>query len=363
MAISGTDFVSGATVTFAGAAATVGAVTSTSITVTTPAGAAGAADVVVTNPDNQSSTLTGGFTYVPPPPTAGSSVYFAFNDPSPGEHDYAQQLVIPPGFGDAEFTFEMWVKLDNSFPSGSVSGVSDVERQTNWAIEDGQPYSSDSWWFDGNFLLDGHNNNAFALGTFDLQIVGDGRLRWLFGDGDSSSLPGGVWGIQAYPSSTTSTLLDGNWHQITLVRRWSGTTQADLEMWIDGSLIAIETSTARTSMRQWWDSWTDFPGGQEGWFYGAEKQAAIGNIPAFEDYKGLTDEIRFWNRAKTTTEIANDYDKAIVGGETGLLGHYDFSEGTGNDVCDNLNPSDCITLINMKPGFWVVEDPPLVTVP
>ena len=62
--ISGTDFVSGATVTFGGAPAAVGTVASTSITVTTPSGTAGTADVVVTNPDDQSSTLANGFTYV-----------------------------------------------------------------------------------------------------------------------------------------------------------------------------------------------------------------------------------------------------------------------------------------------------------
>ena len=46
-------------------------VDSTSITCNTPAGTAGAQDVVVTNPDTQTSTLTGGFTYeeiVPPVP-------------------------------------------------------------------------------------------------------------------------------------------------------------------------------------------------------------------------------------------------------------------------------------------------------
>src|SRR5262249_15653370 len=66
--ISGTAFVAGATVTFRGAAATAVSVTgSTSITATTPAHAAGAVTVVVTNPDAQPGTLTNGYTYNPPP--------------------------------------------------------------------------------------------------------------------------------------------------------------------------------------------------------------------------------------------------------------------------------------------------------
>jgi phosphatidylserine/phosphatidylglycerophosphate/cardiolipin synthase-like enzyme len=75
--ITGTNFVSGASVTIGGTAATGVAVTnSTTITATTPMHAAGAANVVVTNPDNQSATLTGGFTYQTtspgPPPTVSS---------------------------------------------------------------------------------------------------------------------------------------------------------------------------------------------------------------------------------------------------------------------------------------------------
>jgi len=66
--ISGTNFVSGATVTFGGTGATgVTVVNATTITATTPARAAGAVNVVVTNPGGLSGTLTNGYTYVAPP--------------------------------------------------------------------------------------------------------------------------------------------------------------------------------------------------------------------------------------------------------------------------------------------------------
>ncbi len=62
--ITGSRFVAGATVTFAGVPASGVTVTSaTSITATTPANAAGPAHVTVTNPDLQSRTLPDGFTY------------------------------------------------------------------------------------------------------------------------------------------------------------------------------------------------------------------------------------------------------------------------------------------------------------
>jgi uncharacterized repeat protein (TIGR01451 family) len=67
--ITGSNFSpSNTVVTFAGAAATITAITTTQITVTTPAGAAGPASVVVTTFGNQSATAS--YTYVSPPTVA-----------------------------------------------------------------------------------------------------------------------------------------------------------------------------------------------------------------------------------------------------------------------------------------------------
>jgi hypothetical protein len=62
--ITGTNFASGATVSFGGTAATsVSVVSNSSITATTPAHTAGAVSVVVTNSNGQSGTLANGYTY------------------------------------------------------------------------------------------------------------------------------------------------------------------------------------------------------------------------------------------------------------------------------------------------------------
>ena len=67
--LTGQNFASGATVTFGGAAATsVVVVSATQITANTPSHAQGSVNVVVTNPDGQSATLTGGFTFGAPAP-------------------------------------------------------------------------------------------------------------------------------------------------------------------------------------------------------------------------------------------------------------------------------------------------------
>jgi hypothetical protein len=65
--LTGTDFLTGATVKIGTDTCAVTAESATSITCTTPAHVAGANDVTITNPDNQAATLTNGFTYLAPP--------------------------------------------------------------------------------------------------------------------------------------------------------------------------------------------------------------------------------------------------------------------------------------------------------
>jgi hypothetical protein len=66
--ITGSSFVATPSVTFGGTAATSEVfVNSTTLTATVPAHAAGLVNVVVTNPDAQSGTLTNGYAYLPPP--------------------------------------------------------------------------------------------------------------------------------------------------------------------------------------------------------------------------------------------------------------------------------------------------------
>jgi hypothetical protein len=69
--LAGSGFVSGASgsqVTIGGATATVAGRTASTLVVTTAAHPAGAQPVTVTNPDGQSATLAGAFTFVDPPP-------------------------------------------------------------------------------------------------------------------------------------------------------------------------------------------------------------------------------------------------------------------------------------------------------
>jgi hypothetical protein len=133
--ITGTGFQSGATVTIGGSAATaVSLVSSTSITATTPAGSAGAQNVVVTNTDGQTGTLSGGFSYLS---SCTGDCYLEGSAPN-----YAQDLAVgierlgPSGvtmslqFANGTSGFKIWKEKNGSRILNASGLVSNGWQQT-----------------------------------------------------------------------------------------------------------------------------------------------------------------------------------------------------------------------------------------
>lgn len=115
--ITGTGFRAGDSVTFGGDAATsVVVVSSTSLTCVSPAHAAGAVDVVVTDPQGRSGTLAGAWTYEP---------VYARSYQVGGTDEYARKSGLAVTTPDAAgaFTLAYWVRPD----SVDVSPQLDVE--------------------------------------------------------------------------------------------------------------------------------------------------------------------------------------------------------------------------------------------
>jgi hypothetical protein len=120
--ITGTGFLSGAVVEFGGILATnVVVVNSTSITATTPPHTAGSVDVIVTNTDSQSGTLTGGFVYSLP--------------------SSAETILLQDNFNDNSLDLSKWNK-QNLF-SGFID-TSIPATETNQRIEFGPLLSNAS---------------------------------------------------------------------------------------------------------------------------------------------------------------------------------------------------------------------------
>lgn len=277
-------------------------------------------------------------------------------DNGANQYEHARLLAIPTGFGQAEFTLELWIRPDNrsAYPAGPCGAGGSVRY--NWCTENVPRYSVNCWWCNGNFLLDGVDfANPPDGGHIALQFYDGGRLRWLLGDGNTAATLDGFWSIGNGPNANNPRLLDGRWHHVALVRRFVGASSSALELWIDGVLVDTETSNRRTNL---WAIWSQYatPGDQyTGWFWMAEKQAALGTVGQLEDYKGLMDEVRFWNRAKSASELSTQWRNAVTGSEAGLSGWFDFSSAAGNSVCDRLSGTRCMTLFNTNPANNIVS--------
>ena len=147
----------------------------------------------------------------------------------------ARVAALPGDFGSGEFSLRLRVQLAR--PQGVRSD------------EVAEPYAHAAWWTVEPRILDGIDPACTTCGGFALTYTGDGGLRWLIGDGTDVG-PGGLWSIDGHPQD--GEIDDGAWHDVVLVRRWSGDDEAMLELWIDGSLAGAERLASRADLRAWW---------------------------------------------------------------------------------------------------------------
>ena len=50
------------------------------------------------------------------------------------------------------------------------------------------------------------------------------------------------------------------------------------------------------------------------------------------NFPGDIDEVRVWNYARVQNEIQNDMERILEGNESGLIGYWNFDDGTANDL-------------------------------
>lgn len=290
-----------------------------------------------------------------------------FVENRPMEYDFVDIPRLPPSFGRAEFALEMWIKPDPTKPVAETYPASRAQL-TAWSSYDPAPYSSDGWWIRGNFLLDGHSRPEGFMagnsreGTLSLQFYGGGRLRFMFADKKEGMPRGMVYAVQATPAASAPSLLDGRWHHVVALRRWREPAGATLELWIDGERIGATDIPDRTDMRRFWDQ-PAHPGDPKelgGWSLGAEVMTAWNYaFTQFEDYKGLLDDLRMWDRALAPDEI-----RRLAGGWTperrtrGLVAHFAFEEGGGSLARDAVDPSYQLILQRPTPLSWSEENAP-----
>lgn len=71
-------------------------------------------------------------------------------------------------------------------------------------------------------------------------------------------------------------------------------------------------------------------------------------------FNGTIDEIRIWETARAESEIVDNFTSELTGSETGLVGYWNFNEGTGTTLTDITSNGNDGTLLNMdETTVWV----------
>jgi hypothetical protein len=88
----------------------------------------------------------------------------------------------------------------------------------------------------------------------------------------------------------------------------------------------------------------------------------FGTAGGYRFYQGLMDEVRFWNVARTDTDIQSTMHVTLKGDEPGLVGYYRFDEGMGALVGDSSPSANSGTLGDGSPSAaptWVPAGEPI----
>ncbi|NCI48283.1 HYR domain-containing protein, partial [Sediminibacterium roseum] len=123
---------------------------------------------------------------------------------------------------------------------------------------------------------------------------------------------------------TTDTYNDGAWHHIALSVQKNVSGSQDLcTIYVDGVSRASSTNL------------------DVDYFSESGFTTQIGytnnNFPSTPYFTGSIDEVKFWNFARSATDIANSYKGCASGTETGFKGYYKFNEGSGTTAGNTVS--------------------------
>ncbi len=114
---------------------------------------------------------------------------------------------------------------------------------------------------------------------------------------------------------TSNTILNAYvWYHVAAT--YDGST---IKLLINGSVVALSTASGSLLANT------------DGLNIGQKSQ------PGFDSSTGFTDEVRVWNIARTEAEIQAAMNTTLIGNEPGLVGYWNFDDGTANDRTANAN--------------------------
>jgi hypothetical protein len=163
---------------------------------------------------------------------------------------------------------------------------------------------------------------------------GSGKIRFMSNAGSTD-----------YGTVSDVVMTPGEWHHVAVVLTGSSSS-----LYLNGMLYSRNVSSPVY----------DFSTGK---LYLGWDSGAAGRV-----FKGLVDEVRVWNKARSAQEIANDRLRILEGNENGLLAYWNFndrdltkaSDGTGNGYNGVIAGATYVSVTDMAYVSSVVKQTPKV---
>ena len=146
------------------------------------------------------------------------------------------------------------------------------------------------------------------------------------------------WGCDYIKSNQN--VADGVWHHVAVTWAYSGGSPAGAgKIYVDGvdrtTYCDFNACTPEISGMTW-------------------RLGKFNNGESHYYFSGYMDEVRFWNVARTASQIRENMMCPLTGSETGLRAYYRFDQSEGSTLYDMTSNAYNGTLINMPaPACWV----------
>jgi hypothetical protein len=131
----------------------------------------------------------------------------------------------------------------------------------------------------------------------------------------------------------TTTVVDGTWYHVAGVFA----SATDRKLYVDGILEGSGTDSVLFS------NLTD------------KVLLGVQRITSPDLYlNGKLSDVRVWNTERTSAEILDNYNKRLIGNETGLVGYWKLSEGISAVAKDFTSNANDATITD---AVWIVDEP------
>ena len=225
----------------------------------------------------------------------------------------------------------------NSAPVAGFGNALSLEKANSEGVQVADNNTLD--WGTGSFTVEAWIKRA-GSGTGFYTIAGkQDSSGWYFRfNGNTLNFTTAFSSVSGNSVSAPTEITDTDWHHVAAVH---DATAQTIAIFVDGVLSNSVTYTTAADI---------------------DNTAAlgIGFKPNFGEYfDGAIDDVRIWTTARTASQIREYMRTPLAGNETGLVGYWNFEEGSGTATANRTGTSDLDgTLQNADGDEWIAGDIP-----